>query len=626
MCGIAGIWMKGGRRLDPEWLDRLAGRLVHRGPDAEGRFLTPACGLVHRRLSIVDLETGDQPLFGPEGTVLIANGEIYNDPALRAELAPAPFRTRSDCEPILFLYAREGSHLAPRLRGMYAFALFDPPRHRLVLARDPFGIKPLYYTDTPAYFAFASEPQALLGAGLAPAEIDTARRDELLNLKFTTGRDTIFPAIKRVLPGETLVIEEGEIRARHLYDPLAGLAQNPSDPALLDGVLTESVALHLRSDVPYGLFLSGGIDSSALLWLMHRLSATPVLALTIGYDGADASDESAAALAVARAVGAKCERLRMTEDDFWRYAPRIAAALDDPTTDAAALPTWLLGQGARQSLKVVLCGEGGDEMFGGYGRYRRLRWPWRWVQRPARSRGVFDGLPGFRFGPWREGLTAAEAEAARRPGLTPLQRAQLLDCREWLPNDLLIKLDRTLMSHGVEGRTPLVDPVVAAYALALPDHERVGLRRGKLILRRWLAERLPEARPFARKKGFKPPIGRWLASRRETLLPLLARQPALAPIATQEGLAAALTHDDGQTGWSVLFYALWHACHIQRIDTDGDVLDVLAAAADRSSPKSGRAAVQAGAEGAGGEEGAEEAESGEGGPKKQADPISPETA
>jgi asparagine synthase (glutamine-hydrolysing) len=619
MCGIGGIWMKAGRPVDERKLAALAARLVHRGPDAEGRFLTPSLGLVHRRLSIVDLETGDQPLYGPEGTVLVANGEIYNDPQLRAELAPAPFRTRSDCEPILFLYAREGVHFAPRLRGMYALALFDPTHQRLILARDPFGIKPLYYVEAPGFFAFASEAQALLGAGLAAAEIDPARRDELLSLKFTTGRETVFPAIKRVLPGETLVIEAGEIRARHVHDPLAALGESRSDPARLDEVLTESVALHLRSDVPYGLFLSGGIDSSSLLWLMHRLSATPVVALTIGYDGADASDESEAALAVARAVGARCERLRMTEADFWRYAPRIAAALDDPTTDAAALPTWLLGKGAREALglKVVLCGEGGDEMFGGYGRYRRLLWPWRWVQRPARSRGVFDGLPGFRLGPWRAGLDAAEGEVAARRGLTPLQRAQLVDCREWLPNDLLIKLDRCLMGHGVEGRTPLVDPVVAAYALALPDRERVGMRRGKLILRRWLAERLPEARPFARKKGFKPPMGRWIGAKRDALLPLLARNPALTPWASAEGIAAALTHDDGQTGWSLLFYALWHARHIQGLDAEGDVLGVLAAAAERG-PRSGASREAAGEGHLAGEAPNE--------PKKEAARATPETA
>ena len=201
-------------------------------------------------------------------------------------------------------------------RGMYALALHDPTQRRLVLARDPFGIKPLYYVEGPAGFAFASEPQALLRAGLARAEIDPVRRAELLQLKFTTGNATIFPGICRLLPGETLAVEGGRIVARERLDPLGAAAPGGD----LDAVLTESVTAHLRSDVPYGLFLSGGIDSAALLWLMHRATGERVQAITIGYDGADASDESEGALAVARAVGARCERIGMTEADFWSLA------------------------------------------------------------------------------------------------------------------------------------------------------------------------------------------------------------------------------------------------------------------------------------------------------------------
>ena len=579
MCGIAGVMMRDRRAPDAGVLAALAAALVHRGPDGGGSHVEGAVGLVHRRLAIIDLTTGDQPLYGPGGTALVVNGEIYNDPALRAARPGAPFRTHSDCEPILFLYAEHGLDFAAHLRGMYALALSDPKTGRLVLARDPFGIKPLYYVENEAGFAFASEPQALLRAGLARAEIDPLRRAELLQLKFTTGSATIFPAIRRVLPGETLVIEAGRIVARRQLARLPARPEiHPATSADLDRVLGESVAVHLRSDVPYGLFLSGGIDSSALLWLMHRISGERVRAITIGYDGADADDESEAALAVARAVGARCERISMTEADFWAMAPRIAACLDDPTTDAAALPTWFLGRAAGGKLKVTLCGEGGDEMFAGYVRYRRAVAPWRFVQRPARQRGVFDGIPGLDLSGWREGLTAAEGREAE--GRNPLQALQAVDCAEWLPNDLLIKLDRCLMAHGVEGRTPFVDPEIAAFAFALPDRSKVSWRLGKLALRRWLAERLPEARPFARKRGFKPPVARWIAAKGERLVPLIARSPGIRAFAPPETVARVFARGDGQASWSLLFYALWHAHHILGVAPEGDVEAVLAASGE----------------------------------------------
>lgn len=577
MCGIAGVMMRAGREPDPGVLAALATALGHRGPDGGGSHVAGPVALLHRRLAIIDLVTGDQPLFGPGGLALVANGEIYNDPALRAALPAAPFRTHSDCEPILFLYAAHGLDFAAHLRGMYALALHDPGTGRLVLARDPFGIKPLYYVENAAGFAFASEPQALLRAGLARAEIDPMRRAELLQLKFTTGAATIFPEIRRVLPGETLVVAEGRVVERRQGARLPGRpVTRAASGAALDRVLTESVTAHLRSDVPYGLFLSGGIDSSALLWLMHRISGERVQAITIGYDGADADDESSSALAVARAVGARCERIGMTEADFWAAAPRIAACLDDPTTDAAALPTWFLGRAAGGQLKVTLCGEGGDEMFAGYGRYRRAVTPWRFFQRPARQRGVFDGIRGLDLAHWRDGFSAAERREAE--GRNPLQALQALDCAEWLPNDLLIKLDRCLMAHGVEGRTPFIDPEVAAFAFALPDASKVSWRLGKLALRRWLAERLPEARPFARKRGFKPPVSRWIAARAARLAPLVAASPGIAAFAGREAVAAVFAKGDGQAMWSLLFYALWHAHHILGIGSEGDVDAVLAAA------------------------------------------------
>ena len=302
MCGIAGIVMRDGRRADPAVLQAMARAMAHRGPDGAGTWLEGPVGLVSTRLAIIDLAGGDQPLKEPGGAVLVANGEIYNDPELRAELADAPFVTGSDCESALHLYRRMPAALGERLRGMYGLAISDGGR--LVLARDPFGIKPLYLVDRPDFLAFASEPQVLIAAGLASRAILPAPRAELLQLKFTTGRRSLFADIERTLAGEQLVLEEGRIAARTRTPALPrGPRLTGDEDALLgqlDAVLTDSVAHHLRSDVPYGLFLSGGIDSSVLVALMTRITHQPVYALTAGFPGSAAADEIGLAARVAK--------------------------------------------------------------------------------------------------------------------------------------------------------------------------------------------------------------------------------------------------------------------------------------------------------------------------------------
>ncbi len=581
MCGLAGVMTRDGGAPEPALLHALREAIAHRGPDGHGQLVRGGTALIHARLSIIDLQTGDQPLFTPAGAALVANGEIYNDPDLRAAMTATPFRTRSDCEPALFLAESEGIGFADRLRGMYAIAVHDPAAGRLLLARDPFGIKPLYYAATAHLFAFASEPGALLAAGLAARAAAPRRVAELLQLKFTTGAETIFPGIFRVLPGETLVVEAGRVVARRMRAalPAGGPLRlgHAEAKRRLDAVLLDSVTAHLRSDVPYGLFLSGGIDSSALLALMKRATGQRVQALTVGWEGGGALDESREAERLARVMGADCTRLEMTARDFWALAPRIAASIDDPTADAAVLPSWLLGRAARAGgLKVTLCGEGADELFGGYSRYKKRRAPWRWVARRPRAKGVF-GDPAALAG-WRDGIAAAEAVAGQ--GRTPLQAAQAVDIAEWLPNDLLTKLDRTLMVHGVEGRTPFLDPVVAEFGFRLPDALKAGARFGKVLLRDWLAEAFPQAGAYARKKGFKPPVGAWMAARSAELAPLVATTPAIAASLPAAAVHAAFAEAarDSQPAWSLLFVALWHAHHIQGVPADGDIGEVLRAA------------------------------------------------
>src|SRR5260221_35728 len=350
-------------------LDRFADRLGHRGPDGRGYHVKSTVGLMQTRLAIIDLATGDQPLFEPGGAALVANGEIYNYVELRAAMPEIAFATQSDCEPPLHLYRAHGLDFAERLRGMYAIALHDPANARLVLARDPFGIKPLYYVERDDGLAFASGPQALTGAGLADARLQESVRDELLQLRFTTGRDTIFTSIKRVLPGETVSVVDGRIVERRRITALPEGGPLTQDETLaldrIDTVLGDSVRIHCRADVPYGLFLSGGIDSSLVLSYMAELGQGPVRTFAVGFAGTGVADERAAARAVAQAGGADHLEVAFDETDCWRLLPQIAASLDDPAADYACLPPYKLAQAARAEVKVVLTGVGGYELFRG---------------------------------------------------------------------------------------------------------------------------------------------------------------------------------------------------------------------------------------------------------------------
>jgi asparagine synthase (glutamine-hydrolysing) len=545
--------------------------------------------MVQTRLAIIDLVTGDQPLFEPGGAALIANGEIYNYIELRAQLGrlyATAFSTEGDCEAPLHLYRRYGLDFTAHLRGMYAIALHDPAAGQLILARDPFGIKPLYYAETPRVFAFASEPGALIEAGLVAPQLVRSARNELVQMQFTTGRETIFAGINRVLPGETVVVRRGRIveRRRRAALPEDGPLQIKEEEALalLDAALLESVRLHQRSDVPFGMFLSGGIDSTAVLVMMARLAERPVKAFTVGFGASEVADERPAARAAAASVGAEHIELVFDEADFWKLLPEIVSAVDDPTADYAILPTWALAAAARKAgLKVILTGEGGDELFAGYGRYRSAMRPWWAGGRTPRAHGVLDGLGILRgeVAGWRDGIAAAEARCSGHQR-TVLQVTQAVDCADWLPNDLLVKLDRCLMAHSTEGRTPYLDTELAALIFRLPDELKVRHGFGKWLLRRWLADRLPDAQPFARKRGFTVPVARWIARRGAELGPLVARSTAVReicrPDAVERLFTAPANRRTARAAWNLLFYALWHRRHIERAETPADTIAALA--------------------------------------------------
>ena len=589
MCGIAGLMTYDGTAPPPAPLRAMGEALRHRGPDGDGRYGSGDVGMVQTRLAIIDLATGDQPLYEPGGAALIANGEIYNYLELRADFGstePAAFSTHSDCELPLHLYRRYGLGFAAHLRGMYAIALHDPAARQLVLTRDPFGIKPLYYAETPRAFAFASEPSALIEAGIVTPQLVRSVRNELLQMQFTTGRETIFAGINRVLPGETVVVRRGRIveRRRRPALPEGGPLQLCEEEGLarLDAALMESVRLHQRSDVPFGVFLSGGIDSTAVLTMMARLAERPVKAFTIGFAGSEVADERPAARVAAASVGAEHVELVFNEADFWKRLPEIISAVDDPAADYAILPTWALAQAAHETgLKVILTGEGGDELFAGYGRYRSAMRPWWAGGRTPRARGVLDGLGLLRneIAGWRDGIAAAEIRNCgnRR---TPLQVAQAVDCADWLPNDLLTKLDRCLMAHSTEGRTPFLDTELAALIYCLPDELKVRRGLGKWLLRRWLADCRSDVPAFTRKRGFTVPVVHWIARRGAEIGPLVARSTAVReicwPDAVERLFAAPANKRTARAAWNLLFYALWHRRHIERAAPLPDTIAALA--------------------------------------------------
>ncbi|GGF58450.1 asparagine synthetase B [Terasakiella brassicae] len=583
MCGIAGFMTVDGTSPSDQVIEAFMRCLAHRGPDGHGVFREKNVALVQTRLAIIDLETGDQPILDDKGNVISANGEVYNFVELRASLPDMAMKTASDCEPPLHLYGRKGLAFVDDLRGMFAISIYDRERARLVLTRDPFGIKPLYYAETPRGFAFASEPQALIGAGLVKPEVRNAARDAFLQLQFSTGRHTIFEGIKRVLPGETLVVERGLVVEHHIklaVPPGAPCAITEDDATKkMEEALVNSVKVHQRADVPYGLFLSGGIDSSALLSLMAELNDNPIKAYTAGFSGTDVPDERQHARMLAKKVGADHTEVEFDESDFLTLLPKVAEAIDDPVADYAVLPTYKLAREARKEVKVVLSGEGADELLGGYGRYRSYCRPWP-LRKQIRGTGTFDGLGIFKqeIGKdWHKGIDIAE-RYLKKFDFTRLQRAQGIDLIDWLPHDLLIKLDRCLMANGVEGRTPFLDPQVAEAVFYLPDSLKIQNKLGKSILRHWLNRRLPEAQPFSKKRGFKVPVGHWIANHGAKLGPMVADQPGVAAFGDRDAVIKLFKtegKEEGFAAWTLLFYALWHQRHILELKTDGDVFDAL---------------------------------------------------
>jgi asparagine synthase (glutamine-hydrolysing) len=586
MCGIAGILVRHGRP-DEGALRRMGAALAHRGPDDLGVHLAGPFGLLQTRLAIIDLERGHQPMV--DGALALAvNGEIYNFVELRQSLEGRGrrFATASDSETILHAFALDGAAALASLHGMFAFALYDAPRRELVLGRDRLGIKPLYYACLPDRFLFASEAKALLAVWPGERELDPAALVQYLQNRFHTGPTALVRGIRRLPPGTVLRVD-GDLRLREerYWSPL-DVAPRDLDfeqaAEEFEPLFRQVMAEHLRADVPYGLFLSGGVDSAVVLAMVSELTGRPVRTFSIGYGDEAIGDERSDAAAIARRFGARHTEIAIDRDQVFRRLPHTVWAADDLVQDYAALPTSFLAEHAARELKVVLTGEGGDEAFAGYGRYRRTP-----LQRLLKNLAS-PGSGGFRtrgqwHGRWARQVWGPELRAAgaaqRAPfiaawrstprGWSHVTRCQYTDLVTWLSDDLLVKLDRVLMSWGLEGRVPFLDHRVVEFGLSLPDTLKIGARQGKLFLKRWAERRLPPAHLWRRKRGFHVPVRQWFDGPfLDTLGARLPRHPMVQRWFQPDGVAA-LVREQRMGGnasraiWGLMQLGIWHRIFIE---------------------------------------------------------------
>ncbi|MEA2249363.1 MAG: hypothetical protein QOH46_3892 [Solirubrobacteraceae bacterium] len=616
MCGICGMVALDGGAVDERVVRAMSGALAHRGPDSEGVFADGPVALAARRLSIIDPEHGDQPMSSEDGRVhVVQNGELYEHRRLQSELQARGHRFRSHCdtEVLPHLYEERGMAFAEGLRGMFAIALWDARERRLVLARDPFGIKPLYYRVAGGMLAFASELKALVRQPGFSAEVDLEALEAYLAFNSVPSPMSIYREVRKLPAGHLLEVRDGEVNVRRYARPAPVPAQGvrrdggASLAAELRERLRDSVRAHLEADVPVGVFLSGGIDSSLLVALAAQEGPGAVRTFSIGFEERS-FDELSRARMVARRYGTDHHEL-VLRPDATALLPEIAAAFDEPFADSSALPTYAVSQLASRHVKVALSGEGGDELFGGYFTYvadllaprlgaaAALARPM--VERlPSSSRRVSleyrakrfvraAGLPPLeRHHGWKEifspdaraallqpdrraagadPLAGWRARYAETVGAEPLARLQDVDVGTYLVDDLLVKTDRASMAHSLEARVPFLDPIVAELALALPTHHKVRALAKKRLLRRAASGLVPPAIVHGPKRGFSIPAAAWLRGEltpfaRDLLSPeALRRDGFFRPEAVTRLLDQ---HESGREDhsrqlWGLLCFQLW---------------------------------------------------------------------
>jgi asparagine synthase (glutamine-hydrolysing) len=604
VCGIAGLYSPTGTP-NPEHVDAMRAALLHRGPDEGSTDSFGHCVLGHQRLKVIDLDTGYQPVANETGDVVaVYNGEAYNFQTLREELRAHEVRGTGDTPILPHLYEESGPRFVERLDGMFALALWDGGRERLVLARDRLGKKPLLWTRLPdGTLAFASELKALLRLPQVSREVDLEAIDAFLALQYVPGDRTALRGIHKLPPGHVLVADGGTERVERYWQAEAAEPSANEDEWLerVRATVAAAVRKRLVADVPLGALLSGGIDSSIVVALMAEAASQPVRTFTIGFSD-ERYDERTYARAVASRFGTVHEELQI-EEDVAATLPRLAATYDEPLGDEAAFPTFLIAEQARRHVTVALAGDGGDESFAGYERYVAAGLAGRVPSPLARSGAAALRLlpaarreprsPLFRVARFLDVAATPSAErytrlmevfplqlrrnlwvdsAQARPALLVPARAditglQLLDLETYLPGDLLLKADLGSMAHSLELRSPFLDHEVVALGLALPDSLKTRGREGKVALRRAFAAVLPPEVLQRGKTGFGVPLGRWFRSDlRELAHDVLSndrgwfRQDAVRRLLGEHESGRA---DHGHRLWCLLMLELWVREHVE---------------------------------------------------------------
>jgi asparagine synthase (glutamine-hydrolysing) len=560
MCGIAGILLRNGDTVGEQPLEAMTACLAHRGPDGDGFFRRGPVGLGHRRLAIIDLVTGDQPMSNDDaGITVVFNGEIYNFRELRRELESRGwrFRTASDTEVILRAYEEFGLDCLGHLRGMFAFAIWDERRRRLFLARDRVGIKPLVYTWDGRRLLFASEPKAILEDPSVPRRLDWEALRDYLTLHYVPSPRTIFADIRKLPPGCFLTVDlaGGEPQVQRYWDLRFEPDSRRSEADWLEGLqahLRDAVSSHLASDVPIGAFLSGGMDSSTVVALMAGATRGHVRTFAIGFDEAS-YDELAHARRVAQHHGTQHFEL-VVKPDALEVLPKLVWQFDEPFADSSAIPTYFVSKITREHVTVALSGDGGDENFLGYSRYARAlalhqrldRFPgvlarslFRWAARLApdtlRGHGYIEMLGSdpvaryFRLMAFERSvglrrILSTEAKRQIAPHVTPAlfdtlnaasgapdyaSTLQSIDIRCYLPEDILTKVDKASMLVSLESRVPLLDHVLMEFVATMPTGLKFQNGAGKAILKQAMADQLPPQTLRRRKMGFGVPLAEW---------------------------------------------------------------------------------------------------------------------
>ena len=621
MCGIAGFAGHGSvsnSESDIALLHAMCEVIRHRGPDDEGIRVEDGVGLGMRRLSIIDLSTGNQPIHNEDRTVwVVFNGEIYNYRELRAELERGGHRfyTSSDTETIVHAYEQWGEQAFVRLRGMFGMAVWDRRRRTLLVARDRAGIKPLYYAERSGRLFFGSEIKSLLAAGAADRNIDLAALDHYLTFLYTPREGSIFQGVRKLPPGHFLRWSQGRAEIKPYWQLPARETFTGTDAEAADqlhDVLRDAVRSHLISDVPLGAFLSGGIDSSLVVGLMAEVSDRPVRTFSIGFDEPQ-FDELEHARKVAERFKTEHHEF-VVRPDALSILDRLIEHFDEPFADSSAIPTWYVCEMARRHVTVVLSGDGGDELFGGYDRYlphprvsafdrlpipgkrevAAAAWPWlphgtrgknflRHVSRDDRGR-FLDATAFFQPDEKRALFTpdvlqrvdpfAAERQLARHfddLGDLPFGSQMMkFDFRTYLPEDVLVKVDRMSMAHSIESRVPLLDNHVIDFAASLPLRTKIhnGVRK---VLLKQVAERiLPRDIITRRKQGFGVPVGVWFrGSLRDTFSDVLRSQRARERGYFNQGFINRLldehlagVRDHSLRLWQLVVLELWHRAYI----------------------------------------------------------------